>query len=153
MITRFYRKTFSLQDTGNSIQIKAELTTTNTSVSPSLCAASIDVWFNSYTNAILIENDFSANSRGFTGLANVYVDTDDDGGIKLDDLGQQGTVQSTVRELSTDITKITSERGSSISGDLIKLKGGKGETLTAGYDKLTGVFELSVRDKNGNIIA
>ena len=58
-----------------------------------------------------------------------------------------------VTELSTDITKITSQRGSSISGDLIKLKGGKGETLTAGYDKLTGVFELSVRDKNGNVIA
>ena len=58
-----------------------------------------------------------------------------------------------ITELSTDITKISSERGSSISGDLIKLKGGSGETLTAGYDKLTGVFELSVRDKNGNVIA
>jgi len=57
-----------------------------------------------------------------------------------------------VVELSTDITKITSDRGSVISGDLIKLKGGSGETLTAGYDKLTGVFELSVRDKNGEII-
>lgn len=57
-----------------------------------------------------------------------------------------------VTELSSDITKITSERGSVISGDLIKLKGGKGETLTAGYDKLTGVFELSVRDKDNNII-
>lgn len=58
-----------------------------------------------------------------------------------------------VTELSTDITKITSERGSSISGDLIKLKGGSGETLTAGYDKATGVFELSVRDKNGELLA
>ena len=56
-----------------------------------------------------------------------------------------------VTELCLDITKMSSERGSLISGDLIKLKGGKGETLTAGYDKLTGAFELSVKDKDGNV--
>lgn len=58
-----------------------------------------------------------------------------------------------VTELSSDITKITSARGSVISGDLIKLKGAGGETLTAGYDKTTGAFELSVRDKNGNLVS
>ena len=57
-----------------------------------------------------------------------------------------------VTELNMDITKITSQRGSSISGDLIKLIGAGGETLTAGYDKDTGVFELSVKDKDGNIV-
>ena len=57
-----------------------------------------------------------------------------------------------VVEISTDITKITSNRGSEISGDLIKLKGAGGETFTAGYNKLTGVFELSVRDKDGNVV-
>ena len=57
-----------------------------------------------------------------------------------------------ITEISLDLTKITSQKGSSISGDLIKLKGANGEILTAGYDKTTGIFELSVKDRDGNVL-
>ena len=57
-----------------------------------------------------------------------------------------------ITDISTDITKISSGMGSYISGDKIKLCSKGGETFTAGYDKDTGLFEFSVRDKDGNDI-
>ena len=57
-----------------------------------------------------------------------------------------------VTELSSDSTAITSERGSSFSGDKIELCGAKGERFSAGYDKSTGNFEFSLTDGSGNLV-
>lgn len=57
-----------------------------------------------------------------------------------------------VTELSSDVTPIVSKNGSALSGDLLVLRGPKGETFSAGFDKLTGLFGITATDKDGNTI-
>lgn len=57
-----------------------------------------------------------------------------------------------ITEISSDTTKIASNRGSCFSGDKIELFGKKGEKFSAGYSKDTGMFEFSLCDKNGKSV-
>ena len=89
---------------GSSVRIRAALSTVDTNISPTLSYVGMDVRFVTYSTAVVVDNGFEENARGFTALSNTI--HDETAGVITLKAGQsEGSVQSTVRTLPSDATQ------------------------------------------------
>ena len=99
------RRYFLTGNTGSSIQLRVTLQTTDSSKTPALESISGETRFTLYSTAVLVDNDFSAGARGFTGLYQTEHDAAG-GRIVLESGKTEGTVYSTPRQISGEVTEV-----------------------------------------------
>lgn len=101
-VTAHNRMYFSNKSLGNDLRIRATLNTNDPSVTPSLSYIGADVGYTVYSTAILVDNDFAKNARGFTSLENVVHD-ETNSRIILSEGSTEGSIRSTVRTTPSDV--------------------------------------------------
>ena len=96
------RKYFYNSEIGNDVRIRAILETDYILVAPSISYIGMDVGYTVYSTAVLVDNDFAKNARGFTSLENVVHD-EANSRIILSEGSTEGSIRSTVRTTPCDV--------------------------------------------------
>lgn len=112
---------FTTIPAGDSVTLRATLTKSSYNLTPSIDSWSINVRYTTYVNAVLVNNTFEKDARGMTELVNTYHDETEESITLAKDTETtyytEGTIQSTERYASTDITKVCLEVDENLEDD------------------------------------
>ncbi|MFR9207923.1 MAG: hypothetical protein ACLVKR_06250, partial [Lachnospiraceae bacterium] len=101
-VNLYCRKYLYNNEVATDVRIRAILKTSDPLGAPSISYIGMDVGYTVYSTAVLVDNDFAKNARGFTSLENVVHD-ETNSRIILSEGSTEGSIRSTVRTTPSDV--------------------------------------------------